>query len=187
MSHPLSAIPASQRGILFLALLFLTSILLAVFQALNSPLRTLSAPLGILSLQFAATPERAFQILVEWQRSCIDCAPIQAYEGYLYAAFGLGLDYLFLVSYALTFSLGILLAAARRSGRWNRPAAVMGWLPFVAAFLDATENAALFRILLGAYSSPWPQLATACAEVKFSLLALGLGFALVAWLWPRAS
>jgi len=53
-----------------------------------------------------------------------------------------------------------------------------------AALFDAVENFALWKILLGAWASPWPELAAVCAQVKFGLLLLGLVYALAGWGLP---
>jgi len=112
MKHPLAFISVSARKPVFFALLAWTLVLFAVFQVLNTPLTTSAAPAGIVSHQFAWTPEKAQAILSSW-------------EGHasLFTAFGLGFDYLFMPSYALTVALGALLAAGRHSGwlasAWN--------------------------------------------------------------------
>ena len=59
MRHPLDWIPEKNRKPLFWGFLLLTITLLVLFQFLNRPLMTASAPSGIISLQLAWTPERA--------------------------------------------------------------------------------------------------------------------------------
>lgn len=55
-----------------------------------------------------------------------------------------------------------------------------------AAGLDASENFALLRVLRGPKISPWPQIARWCALAKFSLILVGVAYALIlgggAWL-----
>ncbi|MBE3040100.1 MAG: hypothetical protein IMZ62_14985 [Chloroflexi bacterium] len=109
MKHPLAFISDSARKPVFFALLAWTLVLFAVFQVLNTPLTTSAAPAGIVSHQFAWTPEKAQAILSSWEG-----------RASLFAAFGLGFDYLFMPSYTLTVSLGALLVAGRRSG-WLAP------------------------------------------------------------------
>lgn len=174
MRHPLDFISSDKRKPIFLSLLFLTLILFAVFRVLDAPLRTPAAPSGIVSYELAGTPAAAQSILDSWDE-----------RARLFAAFGLGLDYLFMPAYALALSLGILLAAGRHAGWFTRLGAWMGWGALLAALLDAVENFALFKLLLNNIFSPWPAIAYWCATVKFTFLLLGLTYAIIGWLWPR--
>lgn len=173
MSHPLNFIPQGSRKRTFFPLLALTLGLFAVFQVLNEPLVTPAAPGGIVTFELAGSAEKSAAILASWDETAS-----------LFAAFGLGLDYLFMPCYALTLSLGTLLAAGRHAGRFKTLGALAGWGALAAALFDAVENFALWKILLGAWASPWAELATACAQAKFGLLALGLVYALAGWALP---
>jgi len=176
MPHPLGFLSLESRKPLFFALLLWTLGLFAVFQVLNAPLTTTAAPEGIVSFELAGSPSKSAAILASWDESAR-----------LFAAFGLGLDYLFMPSYALTLSLGTLLAAGRRRGWLNALGALAGWGALAAALFDAVENFALWKILLGALTSPWPELTAVCAQAKFGLLLLGLLYALAGWLLPKPS
>jgi hypothetical protein len=92
----------------------------------------------------------------------------------LYAAFGLGLDYLFMPTYALALSLGILLTLNGRTGWYYHLAAWLGWGTFVAVLFDAVENYALWKELTLGVFSPYVQIAALCATIKFILLIAGL-------------
>jgi len=105
MRHPLDFIPSSTRKKIFFGLLIWTLALFALFQVLNLPLTTTAAPYGIVSHQLAWNPEKSRAILASWGT-----------RASLFAAFGLGLDYLFMPSYALTVAIGTLLAAGRHKG-----------------------------------------------------------------------
>ena len=63
---------------------------------------------------------------------------------------------------------------------------VIMFAQLVAAGLDASENFALLRVLRGPKQSPWPQIAKWCALGKFSLILVGVAYALIlgggAWL-----
>ncbi len=174
MNHPLDFISSDKRKPLFLSLLALTLILFAVFRVLDSPLRTAAAPSGIVSYELAGTPAAAQSILDSWDA-----------RARLFAAFGLGFDYLFMPSYALALSLGILLAAGRHAGAFAKLGAWLGWGALAAALFDAVENCSLWLFMLGDFQALWPRLASICATVKFTLLLLGLAYALVGWLWPK--
>ena len=174
MNHPLDFIPSDKRKPLFLSLLALTLLLFAVFRVLDAPLRTAAAPNGIVSYELAGTPAAAQSILASWDA-----------RARLFAAFGLGLDYLFMPSYALALSLGILLTAGRHSGAFAKLGAWLGWGALAAALVDALENFSLWQFMLGDFQALWPRLASICATVKFTLLLLGLAYALIGWVWPR--
>ncbi len=174
MSHPLDFLPLNNRKPLFFALLALTLGLFAVFRVLDAPLVTSVTPHGIVSFELAGSPEKSAAILASWGKTAR-----------LFAAFGLGLDYLFMPCYALALSLSTLLASGRQGGQIKTLGALAGWGALAAALFDATENGALWKILLGAPTSPWPELAAICAQVKFGLLAIGLLYALAGWLPPK--
>lgn len=174
MNHPLTFFSSTRQKALFLSLLGLTLILFAFFRRLDTPLRTPAAPNGIVSFELAGDIKPAADILASWNA-----------HSQLFAAFGLGLDYLFMPAYALTLSLGILLAAGRHSGTFAKIGAWLGWGALAAALFDAVENFSLWQLMLGDFQALWPRLAAICATVKFSLLLLGLIYALIGWLWPK--
>ena len=97
---------------------------------------------------------------------------------YLFAAFGLGIDYLFMPVYAIALAFGTLLALNKHSGWLGSLGAVAGYGAFAAAVFDAVENYALFHILLNQIYSPYPEIAYYCASIKFTLLIFGLLYAL---------
>jgi hypothetical protein len=187
MIHPLNFVPEANRKWAFFAFLAGTLVLFAVFPVLDAPLRTPAAPNGIISFELAGTPEKAFQILASWEPVNQPGPPIIIRpDGRLYAAFGLGIDYLFMPVYATALALGILLAAGRHKGRFSTLGAWLGWGAYVAMFFDAVENYALARMLLmNEVWSPYPQVAAFNASAKFVLLVLGLFFALAGWSWPK--
>ncbi len=141
---------------------------MAALQVLGIPLRTTAAPSGIISYEFAGDLEGARRILASWRP-----------EARIYAGLNLGLDYLFMVAYAGALGLGCVLVA-RRLGRWSRGLAVLGvalsWGQWLAALLDAVENYALIRLLLGSERALWPALATGCALPKFIIVGAGILF-----------
>lgn len=176
MNHPLDFVPNERRASLFVSLLFLTLSLFAVFRILDAPLRNAAAPNGIVSYELAGEIKPAVEILASWDA-----------RAQLFAAFGLGLDYLFMPAYALTLALGILLAAERHPGWFARLGAWLGWGALAAALFDAVENFSLWQFLLGDFQALWPRLAALCATAKFSLLLLGLVYALLGWAWRKTS
>lgn len=163
------------------ALAFVTLLTLAVWLTLsvaNAPLRTPAAPLGIISLELAGSAERVEAILASW-------GPRQREA----AAFGLGLDFLFLLLYPTALSLAAGLAAERlrarspRASQWGKAVALS--LP-LAAVLDAVENAGLWRMMQLGPGGAWPVVVGGAAALKFALVAIGLAYILGALVWARA-
>lgn len=193
MKHPLENIPNSSRRTLFWAFLAGTLCLFAVFRVLDAPLRTPAAPNGIVSFELAGSPFQVQAILDSWQElaylaSSVEGEPVPGLvrRAYTFAAFGLGLDYLFMPLYATALGLGILLAAGRHGGWFATFGTWLGWGAYAAALFDAVENYALARmLLLNQVWSPYPEVAAFSASIKFLLLSLGLTFVLVGWMWPK--
>ncbi|MBN2548996.1 MAG: hypothetical protein JXB15_07560 [Anaerolineales bacterium] len=169
MHHPLENIPLEWRSKVFWLLLALTLALMVVFNLTGASLATPAAPLGIVSYELAGSPLQAQAMLDSWDQ-----------KAKLAAAFGLGLDYLFMAAYSTTVGLGCIWAGdALLRQRW--PLSGLGvwlaWGLWLAAALDAIENLALTVIMLGTVASPWPEIARWCALVKFGLLFVGLVYA----------
>ncbi len=187
MQPPFDFVPRRVRRPLFLAALLWALILLAILQVLNQPLVTTAAPNGIVSLELAATPERARDILASWTvlSPAGPASSPRTFALLFDAAFGLGLDYLFMPSYAAAIALGVLLAAGRHRGWLAALGAWAGWGSVLAALFDAVENLALWHIVRNmSFISPWPQLSFVCASVKFALIAIGILYALIGALLP---
>lgn len=146
-----------------------TLILMAVLNWLSAPLVNPVAPWGLFSWQLAGSPQRTHAILASWDQ-----------RAQLLAAFGLGLDYLFMLAYAVTLGIACRWSAEKLGraewGRW------IGSLVYLAALLDALENACLAIGLIGKPVSPYPEVAALSAGVKFALIFLVLGWILLgAW------
>lgn len=178
MNHPLNFIYRWNAKPVFLALLAWTLVLFAIFLVLNLPLMTPAAPAGILSHQFAWTTEKAHAILASW-----------AGRPSLFAAFGLGFDYLFMLSYALTVALGTLLAAGHQrhmAGGLRRLGSWAAYGVFAAAVFDALENIGQARQLLtGVVTTTVTIFVGVCATLKFTLLLIGILYGLAGWLLPK--
>jgi hypothetical protein len=175
VNHRLSLIYHQSGKPIFLGLLAWTLILFAIFQVLNNSLITPAAPAGIVSHQFAWTVEKAHAILASW-----------AGRPSLSAAFSLGLDYLFMPSYALTVALGALLAAGQHSDRMRRLGIWAAYCVCAAALFDGFENVGQAQQLLtGLVSAPVVFLTGICASFKFGLLLLAILYGAIAGLLPK--
>jgi hypothetical protein len=178
MHHPFESIRSSVRDRLTPPFIGLSLLLLFILNLVGQPLVTPAAPYGMISFELARDVDQAQAVLDSWDRIA-----------QLRAAFSLGLDYLFIPLYAITLTLTCLWAARFRRERRRLPTllvtiglpgTLLAWAQSLAAGLDAIENVALVRMLFGGVTSPWPQIASICAAVKFSLLAVGIIYSLLA-------
>jgi hypothetical protein len=178
MNHPFTFIHKWNRKPVFLVMLVWTVGLFAIFQLLNAPLVTPAAPYGIVSHQLAWTPEKAQAILNSWSG-----------RASMFAAFGLGLDFLFIPSYVFTVGLGALLAAGRHRNMavWLRKLGIYAtYGVFIGAVFDVLENILQAQQFLnGIVTAPVTVLTGICASLKFGLLGLGLLYGLLGWLLPK--
>jgi len=161
MTHPFAWMDRRGQRRAFAILAPLTVAVMLALDAIGRPLVTEVAPLGIVSFEFAGDVATATRMLEGWGEA-----------GRVRAGLSLGLDYLFLVLYASAIGLGCLLVA-----RAMGPA--LAWGQIGAALLDAVENFALIRLLLGSDNAVWPTLAWGCAAVKFALVGAGLAAVLL--------
>ncbi len=170
-NSPFDWIAVSVQKRVFFLVLGLTLMVGVSLLALGSPLKTSAAPSGILSYEFAGTLDLAREIVDSWGT-----------KGRVFAGLNLGLDYLFLVSYTICIGLGCVLLARSVAGRsrfLHSIGMILAWGQVGAGLLDALENYALIRVLLGSARDYWPVVARWCAIPKFLLVALGLIFILL--------
>ena len=179
--HPFEWLSESGQKRAFVAWTVLTLVVMASLQVLGGPLKTEAAPMGIVSFELAGEISRAQSMIESWGQ-----------QGQVYAGLNLGLDYLFMVAYASAIGLGCVLV----SRRWWKQAPFVAWLGvglswglWLAALLDAVENYALIRLLLGSVEELWPTLARWCALPKFLLVGAGLVYiilgAVLVIIWGR--
>ncbi len=163
---PFDWIGVQAQTAVFVAVLILTLVLGVSLQALGSPLRTAEAPSGIVAFEFAGTLQKAEAIVASWGQA-----------GKTYAGLNLGLDYLFLFSYAICIGLGCVLVSRALSSRFRVLSSlglVLAWAQIGAGLLDSLENYALIRVLLGTELAYWPEVARWCALPKFIIVAVGI-------------
>lgn len=154
MRHPLQFIPDDKYWLVFIPLLMFTLILTFVLLAI---------PIKPDVLQFELN---ASQVIKFWRET-----------DKMWAAFSLGLDFLYMVVYSTTISLACIWVA-NLPGIRELPLASVGillaWTQWLAALLDAVENTTLVRILFGDGINVLPQIAKWCAISKFGFIVLGL-------------
>jgi hypothetical protein len=163
--HPLASVAAA------------TALVGAAMLAVDMPLRTSAAPNGIVSYEMIWSRAGADTVLGSWDA-----------RAKAYAAFGLGLDYLFLVLYSTAMFMACRSVAHRVEP--VRPALGRAGLRLalampVAGACDAVENLGLFFLLLGTASDGWAPVASGFASVKFTILLAGTCYLVVALVIAR--
>jgi hypothetical protein len=170
MPDPFKWLPEPTQRPALLIFFLLSAVLLFGMHSLDRTLITNTAPRGIVSFELAGNIERVNQILDEWEPN-----------GRVYAALSLGLDYLFLIVYAIFISLACVRIARNLTSKAGFLAIcgiVLAWAQFLAALLDAIENFALIQLILDSPRPCWAVAARWCATVKFSIVGAGLAYIL---------
>jgi hypothetical protein len=173
MDAPLSFLRTSEVG----TLLAVTGALTLVCMRWFVPLRTAGARIGIVSLEFAWTRDRAAGILEAWRLQRL----VSAARRLVY------LDFVLIVLYAAALALlGVMTGrVADVSGLLsNEHADTLGILlagaGVGAAVLDCGENVFLLRLLKDHVDQPNPAATSVFASLKWLLLAVSffgsLGF-----------
>jgi hypothetical protein len=150
------------------------ALLLGATLVLGLPLITQGAPLGIVSLQLAASPTAAASILDAWT---------SVPRGRLLWAHGL--DLLLPVAYGLAI-VAAAEGARRMLGRRQLTAPIAIGAAIVAAVADQVENVAMLFTILGGPSWASVMVTLVGAIVKFVMLAIALGSLVAALLAVRA-
>jgi len=164
---PLDSWSQKQRKRALVVLVTLALLIIIVFGFTGTTLNTDAAPYGIVSFEIAGSVARAEQIINSWD------APARER-----AAVSLGLDFLFIPVYVGAVILGIHMAADKIQGRL---ATWRSWLTIAllaAGLLDIVENIALLTILFQSPITPLPSIAKLCALPKFTLIIMGVVYAL---------
>lgn len=169
--HPFQWLSTSQQKLAFAAFLILMSLLAVGMNALSRHLKTDVAPRGIVSFELAGELSLAQRMVDSWGQL-----------GQIRAGISLGLDYLFLFAYSSTIALACVWVARGLPKRVVFLAllgVVLAWAQFGAALLDALENYALIRVLLGSQAKSWPVVARWCAIPKFVIVGIGLAYVVI--------
>ena len=179
LSHPFEKLSQKHFRLSFRVSLGITVVMLIILSVLGIPLQQCRTALGgacdIVSFELAGTPAYSGAIVDAWRQ----------YEVLPYARWNTWLDYVFMGGYSNCVALGLLwLLRFPFSPRWRNRIRLLAWAQWLVLAADALENAALLYILYRAAVSPWPQVAFACAVIKFGLLGAGL-LCLVIGFWCR--
>ena len=169
MISPFAWVVPRHRGRLCLALTVLLVCSSLWLFTMDRSLASEEAPRGIVSFELAGDAGRSEAILSSWSGHARALALLIQ-----------GADYLYLIVYALWFSLAVQLLAQRLGGAWQKLGLGVSWLVLLAAPLDAVENYALIQQLLYGASAHYAAMAWWCAVPKFVLVGMAAGFLAIA-------
>jgi len=127
------------------------------------------SPKGILDFEWAKNPVYARNILQKWGT-----------QGRLYAAFSLGIDYLFLIFYSLFFILTTYKLTKTHHVFFKKSAVFVSVLFLLAGILDAFENYYLFQLLTANFHDTYVIKAYYCSVVKFLFITIGIVYLILA-------
>jgi hypothetical protein len=147
---------------------------------LDGRLKNTGGP-SILGLEFAGSLGRVEELQAEWGG-----------HGEYLARLSLWIDFAFMASYGAFFALACVTVREFAVGHGLRKLAAVGVVAPAcavgAALFDVAENALWLLVLGGAVGEPAPAIATACASLKFLLIAVAILYSLtglLAWLRRR--
>jgi hypothetical protein len=167
MRHPLEAIAASRRRVVFGALVATTLALMAVLLSVDREF-----PPGIVAFELVRDGDRAAAMVAGWD------ATARTWVG-----FSLGLDYVYLCAYSTTIGLACIMLGSSLRDRGALGiaalAAPVAWMQWLAAGFDAFENATLLHTLTSGEQPRFATASWALASAKFALVALGLAYVVI--------
>ncbi len=173
MTHPFESLHPGQGKYIFVPAAILFVILTVVF-------RLTDRPPGIVAFELAGNIATAQAIVSSWGPTAR-----------LLVAFGLGLDYLYMLAYSTVVGFACIWAGRMlKAAHWRLASlgTTLAWGLWLAALFDATENIALLTQLVNSVMEPYPQIAAVCASLKFALILLGLLYVVyggLSWLAGR--
>jgi hypothetical protein len=175
MQHPFESIPTSLRARLFLPLLVLALLVLTMWVVTVAPMSNERAPLSVSSFGMAWSLERARAMIASWDE-----------QARLSGAFGIGFDFLNLLTYSTTVAMACAWVAQfyRKSGRaWLVAVGILlAWGQWAAVFSGAVQNAVMMSLLLGSGSEAWLKVSYWATLLKLTLMVTGATYAVLAGL-----
>ncbi len=169
--HPFTFIDSKYYfRIVFITLLFCFLVMTGM-QWSEYGLQNETAPKGIITFELAGDMDTAQSIIASWRHD----------HAMGYAGFNIGLDFLFLLTYATLIGVVIVLIATGFEEKhfFRRTGYLFSWIIIASALFDAIENIALINLLTDSMETYWVTLAYYCAIIKFSGVGLGILYIVV--------
>jgi hypothetical protein len=140
-------------------------------KTLDVPLKNEVAPKGIVSFELAGSLQNSIDILNSWDANAK-----------LYAGLSLGFDYLFMLMYSLLLFVLIKYITSKFTKKsvvkfGNFLAIAM----LLAGIFDAIENYSLIQLYLGNLEQIFSTVAYYSANLKFSLIGIGLLYIIIGY------
>jgi hypothetical protein len=172
--------PLARRTKTLIVLGGATIVLNLLLAWIDERLKATGGP-GIIGLEFAGSLGRVHEIQAEWGG-----------HGEYLARLSLWIDFGFMAAYGAFFALAGVAVRDFAAGRGLRRLAAIGVVvpacAIGAALFDVAENAIWLLVLGGHLGEPAPPIATACAGLKFVLIAVAILYSLAGLLaWLRLS
>ncbi|MEW6130372.1 MAG: hypothetical protein AB1757_25275 [Acidobacteriota bacterium] len=177
MTHPFAKIPLEKRKPVFLTALVASLALMVTLGVLgeplkekdeNKPVKDLVAPGGIMSFEFAKTPDNAQKIIDYWGKAGVRQQAINHFF----------IDYLYLITYPISIGMtcvGVAFLLREKSlaflahlGGW------LAWGQLIAGLCDAIENALLLTMLVQVSANASMTTSRILTIIKFALVIAGL-------------
>ncbi len=95
--------------------------------------------------------------------------------------FALGFDYLFMAAYVTALGLGCVTVAHRSPGLLRNVGLFLGYAQIFSGLIDATENAALIRLLVMGFDDRWMQVARLATASKLIIPISGFAYIFIVW------
>lgn len=170
VASPFYFVPKSAEKRLTIVLLIAMVILFSAMRYFDTPLKNEVSTAGIVSFELAKDLQQTKEILNSWDTYSKTSAGMS-----------IGLDFLFLIVYAVFISLLIhrLNEYLWENSKLYKIGIVMIWAVFIAAVFDIIENIALIQLLLGDFQQKWSSTAYYFAVFKFGLLAMSIFFIVI--------
>lgn len=172
MSHPFESISPHRLRALFWLLTATTAILLTVQGTIYFRLTNPVAPLGILSLELAVTPDRLNQVVGSWAEG--------PKSGMI---FSLGLNFLCVFALTNAIAAACVIAGKHLSGSFSRFGPLLAWAQWLAAVIWTVQNALLAWGVLAHPTRFTTAVSASLAMAKFAIVGAGVLYAITGALW----
>lgn len=172
-ADPFQFLPKKNRKSIFFISGLVTLILLIILLKINQPLINTNAPFGIITFELSEDLNSSVSILESWGSN-----------NKIYAALSLGLDFVFIIFYALFLSL---VCFKLSEGLYRNYATIklanlgtfIGWLPLIAGLFAIIENFALTQLLLGKQNESFHSLSQLFGYSKLILIGITICYIII--------
>lgn len=166
MSHRFESISPHRLNVAFWLLTAVTAILLTVEGIIYLKLTNPVAPLGILSLELAATPDRLNQVVGSWAEG--------PKSGMI---FSLGLNFLCVFTLTNAIAAACVIAGKHLSGSFSRLGPLLAWALWLAAVIWVIQNSLLAWGVLAHPNQFTTAVSASLAMAKFAIVGAGILYA----------